>query len=470
MDHDRLVRAQIQKNVDSFLEHTITWTAALNAASRFSNGGRCLKGKGIAKGGSRKRGSFNMCYWVNVEGQPSEWVVRFPLLGMFSIQSIRRKMKSEVATILFLQAKTKVRVARVIGYDIGDDIELPFVITESVRGFPLNVVLEAYGDKSGVKEKILLSMAEQYLELLSHPFDRIGSLTLSENGDWSVSYGPLGVDMFDISCDGVKIRDSEPLGNSAQYFSAQLELHDRYLVEQSNAVYDDADARQKYLTTRLFPAILQRFTNAETARGPFFVTHGDLHESNVIINYKYEVAAILDWEFSCTMPFEVASTPPRCLAGASPVDIIPGSEAYKIFQENIKLFAHAVHQILPNRQMDRKADITSAIADALSEKRAFFAWAVTDVRHMHSIFWDHLAPFLYPIRPPQIERNDDDAGAEDMELFSEKEFVNTELFGGRYSDVDSWVAERMKSLEEYKKKEKKFEERGGLIQESLSYL
>jgi hypothetical protein len=464
MDQDKLVRAQIQKTVESFLEHTITWVAALNAASKFSNGARCLEGKGIAKWGGRKRGSFNMCYWVNVEGQHCEWVVRFPLLGMFPIQSIRRKMKSEVATILFLEEKTNVRVARVIGYNIRDEVELPFIITESIRGLPLNVVLAVHGDKPGVKEKIMFSIAEQYLELLSHPFDRIGSLTLSETGNWSVSYGPLGVDMFDISQDGVEIRDLGPFSNSSEYFATQIELHGRYLEEQSNSVFDKDDARQKYLTTHLFPSILQRFVIAGTANGPFFLTHADLHESNVMINYKFEVAAILDWELSCTMPFEVASAPPLCLAGTSPVDLMPSSTEYEIFEENIKLFARTIHQILPNRQMDHKMDIASAVTEAVSHKRALFAWAINDVRHMHEIFWDHLAPFVYRIRPPPIKQTENIVDTEDVDMVSEKDFVNTELLDEKYGNLDNWVKERLKSLEEYKK-EMEVWKSGGILNE-----
>jgi hypothetical protein len=328
--------------------------------------------------------------------------------------------------------------------------------------------LATHGDKPGVKEKIMLSMAEQYLELLSHPFDRIGSLTLTEQGDWSVSYGPLGIDMFEISRDGVKIRDSGPFSNSSKYFASQMELHERYLDEQSNAVFDKEDARQKYLTTRLFPSILRRFANAGTANGPFFLTHLDLHESNVMINYKFEVAAILDWEFSCTMPFEVASMPPLCLAGSSPVDLTPaGSEAYNRFEENIKLFAYAIHQILPDRQMDYKKDISSAVTEALSEKRAFFAWAVSDVRHMHAIFWDHLAPLSYPVRPPPREENGNVVNSEDVKVVSETEFINTRLLDEKYGNVDSWAEERLKSLEEYKKKEKKYRESGGINEEKL---
>jgi hypothetical protein len=177
--------------------------------------------------------------------------------------------------------------------------------------------------------------------------------------------------------------------------------------------------------------------NAGTAHGPFFLTHVDLHESNVMINYQFEIAAILDWEFSCNMPFEVASEsmPPLCLAGSSPVDLTPGSEAYKSFEENIKLFSHAMHQILPDRQTDYKKDISLAVTEALSEKRAFFAWAVSDVRHMHAIFWDHLAPLSYPVRPPPIEETGNVViNSEDVEVVSETEFINTQLLDERYAN------------------------------------
>jgi len=477
MDHNQLVRAQIQKKVDSSLEHAITWTAALNVASRFSNGARCLEGKGIGTGigkgiGPTARGSFNICYWVRVEGHPCEWVVRFPLLGMFPIESIRRKLKSEVATIPFLQEKTNVRVARVIGHGLGDEVEVPFIITEAVRGLPLNWVLAAHGEKPGVKERLMLSIAEQYLELLSHPFDHIGSLTLSETGSWSVSDGPIGLDMFDISRDGVEIRYSRPFSTSSEYFDTQIKLHERYLDEQSNAVFDRHDARQKFLTTRLFPSILERFINPRTADGPFFLTHPDLHQTNVMINPQFEVAAILDWEFSCTMPLEVACSPPICLTDDSPEQLRPGSKAYKTFQQHFKLFADFTNKILSDRQIDHRTDISSTVTEALSEKRAFFAWAVRDVRQMHVIFWDHLAPHIYAVRPwvesTRGENVIDTGEVEVVPLPSTKEFVDHQLLGDRYGGVDEWVEERLKSLAEYKRDEKKFA-KGGVTEDSMDY-
>src|SRR5579871_4626389 len=96
-------------------------------------------------------------------------------------------------------------------------------------------------------------------------------------------------------------------------------------------------------------------------------------------------------------------------------------------------------------------DIALAVTEAASHKRALFAWAINDVRHMHKIFWDHLAPFVYRIRPPPIKQTEILDSIEDVDMVSEKDFVNIELLDRKYGNVDSWVKERLKSLEVYQK-------------------
>ena len=83
---------------------------------------------------------------------------------------------------------------------------------------------------------------------------------------------------------------------------------------------------------------------------------------------------------------------------------------------------------------------------------------------MHEIFWDHLAPFVYRIRPPPIKQTENVVDIEDVDMVSEKDFVNTELLDEKYGNLDNWVKERLKSLEEYKK-EMEVWKSGGILNE-----
>ena len=136
MDHDTWRCEAIQKAVQNNIEMTLTHSRALHLAAKFSNGAACTEGAG--NGGPSVRGSFNICYWVQVEGE-GLWVVRFSLIGMLPWKATVAKVKSEVATLQFLSQKTAVRVPWLIGYGLGDnEFSVPFIIMQHVDGLTLN--------------------------------------------------------------------------------------------------------------------------------------------------------------------------------------------------------------------------------------------------------------------------------------------------------------------------------------------
>src|ERR1700738_1442809 len=145
MDFDNLHRVQQDIVVEASKGTRITWESALRAASRFTEGRACLPGKGsegeaaIYPVESRKEGSFNICFWVSIEGSDTRWVVRFPK-PVAGDSLIQMKLRSEVATMQFLQQKTRVPVPQVIGYHEDDNELPPFMITTNVDGMRLGVL------------------------------------------------------------------------------------------------------------------------------------------------------------------------------------------------------------------------------------------------------------------------------------------------------------------------------------------
>src|SRR5271167_768905 len=102
------------------------------------------------------------------------------------------KLDSEVATMKFLQQKPSVRVPHLIGFCLGDDdVGVPFIITENLRAIPLQFYWNIHAKKPENAERVLKSLAQQYLSLLSHPFDRIDSLRLTQDRFLGHGLGPV---------------------------------------------------------------------------------------------------------------------------------------------------------------------------------------------------------------------------------------------------------------------------------------
>jgi len=450
MDHDILRRTAIQKAVSDQIHSVLTSSLALTVAAKFSGGSKCRKSEGPY--GHTKRGTFNICYWVQVEGN-EKWVVRFPLLGMHSLDVTVSKMDSEIATLKFLNEKTSVRVPRLIGFGLGDDdTPVPFMITQHVEGLPLNIYWKRYGDNPKFVKGIIKSLAQQYCSLLHHPFDSIGSLRLTKDRDgWEIGSAPLSIDQFDLSRDGLTLTSSTPFSSSEDYYQSQSRLFERYINEQRNSIFDEEDALQKYVTPEVFRQVVPHYIEEKFNKGPFFLCHLDLHASNIMTNKNLEVEAILDWECASILPFEVACAPPRCLTVANHLeDLRPGSPAYSAYFSRLQLFTTQVQTVLADAPTPYLAsdDILMHLNTAFTRNGAFFAWAASDIRNMYFILWDHIA-LTTPIFLNK-SGNEDQEQRGGVIFQSEQELVDAVLEKSDSNQVRKWVVNRLLSLASYR--------------------
>lgn len=449
MDYDDLRRAKLADEVSANIESVVTPSLAIRAAVNFSNGASVSAGEGFR--GNPVKGTFNICYWVRVEGLSNQWVVRFPLVGMLPTELMTAKYNGEIATLKFLAQTTSVRVPKLIGYGLGDsNIPIPFIITQNVEGLPLTIYWSRFGETNRCVENILDSLAQQYLELLSHPFDRVGSLQLTpDRKGWEIGTSPISVDQFDASRDGLKIILSKPHWSSLDYYISQTKHFERYTNEQRNSVCDEADAVQKYVTSEIFRRIIPHFVDGRFNNGPFFLCHLDLHASNVIANKNWEVEAILDWEFASVLPIEVAFSPPRCIMdGYRANEMHHNLDNYKLFESRLRIFAEKIKIHLGSTYTNLsqlEPHILSHLGGALSERRAFFAWSASDIRDMFYLLWDHLALTT----PLSLEGKDDLVTTEEIVFGTPRKLVDEMVKSMDEQRVKSWVAKRLMLLHEY---------------------
>src|SRR5947207_1070280 len=72
---------------------------------------------------------------------------------------------------------------------------------------------------------------------------------------------------------------------------------------------------------------------------PFYLTHPDLHASNVILDPKtMHIVAIIDWEGACFLPLTSSCTPPKALFPCQVRDLVPGSTNYTTYYSRSKRY------------------------------------------------------------------------------------------------------------------------------------
>ena len=63
MEHDEILRGKSEARVKQYQKDILGWTAALEAARRFSDGRQCSRGIGTGlKREAEITGTFNVCY------------------------------------------------------------------------------------------------------------------------------------------------------------------------------------------------------------------------------------------------------------------------------------------------------------------------------------------------------------------------------------------------------------------------
>ena len=470
MEPNEILREESNARVDQF-KRDVSWKTALRAAETFSNGRNCSNGRGIRMGNvinSKVQGTFNLCYWVQVEGESTEWVVRFPIRGITSDEKTLLRWRSEIATIQFLCENTKVPVPNLIGYSDGHD-ELPiYTVMESIDGVTMNLFLAA-NPAPILLENVFKELASIQLELLSHPSTQIGMLDLpAENLPHHASkvpnptIGPYSLDAVEHELDGVYTTIPDPFTSSRDYYNYKISLWMERLERQQNSITSSENGRRKFLNQIILRKFITEIDQPIEDKGLFYLVHPDLHASNIILDLEtFHIKALIDWEGACFLPLASSCIPPKALFRVKPSCLSPRSSSYLEFKERAERYA----EILSEREYDSPwsqiinvslihgSKMISYLSDNMV--RVFFIWALDDVRYVDQMVWQHIAPYLYP----ELQQSLDDIFArlegqspEELAIVIDDAFANfakDQFVRSLDCSVDLWVSRKLMDLKEY---------------------
>ena len=93
------------------------------------------------------------------------------------------------------------------------------------------------------------------------------------------------------------------------FTSDMLTLHDNYLLHQPHAVRDVDDARERFTIRTLLRAVSHHFINAFWRNGPYLLQLTDFHQSNIFVDDEWNVTAMIDLEWICSLPVDMLSVP-----------------------------------------------------------------------------------------------------------------------------------------------------------------
>ena len=432
MDVNEITRAE-QTQVQWAWFETLTSGDGLKAiytlASSFNNGRPCVGGY-YDSGGCVRMGGYNMSFLVEFD-DGTKWVVRFPMIGAIARELVDEKLKTEVATMMFLSEKTTIPIPELIGYGLTGNPHhpkgLPFLIMTYIHGKTLRKIWKDLDDAA--KDKIYEQLADISIQLRSQSFDRVGALTLDNRNRWSLSNRPLTRPLASLQRDGIAVRMDSYYKSASEYFAAYFGHHRRRFIEQPNSTDELSDAREKYAGLSLFEELIPRYVVREYDEGPFVLCHGDFHQPNLLLNDDFRVVAVLDWEWSCVLPIQVACLPPVCLSPLKMEELALG-EGRDDFLDAAEKFLHHLGEKECSTFGERTISIM--LKEMMSNGGYWFGQAIQDIYNFEYLFWDNLFPAVHRM--------------------SERDAIDLVFNSPEHRSAEETIQRKLRQNDEYKEK------------------
>lgn len=350
-------------------------------------------------------GSFNFCLQVTfIDGGPDA-IIRFPGPGHTTFRD--EKIKNEVQVINFLHEKTTVPVPRLLGWGLTKDSPQhfgPFIISDFVEGIHLSDILKdpANPKKLYLNPKIdgrildivFDQIADIMLQLFQFNFPRIGAISKdSTSNTWSVTARPLTYSMNELATTAFYPNDKFPIApfeSASDYFKSLTNEHITHLWTQRNLSSNPKDAQERYVARHLFAQLVDRYCIND--RGPFKLFCDDFRPQNMLVDPKtLRITAVLDLEFTNTMPSQFSSEPPWWL-------LLAGPDSYlfrgRTIEEFVTAYEPCLEQFLQAMQRAEGArgtlrdekPLSSLMRESWVTKRFWFNYAARKPFDVETLF------------------------------------------------------------------------------------
>lgn len=250
-------------------------------------------------------------------------------------------------------------------------------------------------------QNLYRDMARIIISLARVPLPRIGSWTINNDSQLSLSNRPLFCHLQRLENWSI----SSGIARDTTYTSADtfyLDLlagHDNRLRYQGNAVFSENDARHQAADLILMRACLSQFTDRSLRDGPFVMHLSDMHSSNIFVDKDWNIKHIIDLEWACSLPLEHLLVP-YWLTGRG-VDELTGLE-YERFEKCYRQLTDAIRQEEINISLRYNGTIYSLAATmdrAWDQRHYWYLSALKSPKGLFNLFRDQLQP-LYE-EPPE---------------------------------------------------------------------
>ena len=174
------------------------------------------------------------------------------------------------------------------------------MLSETLRDFRETETIRMQNLLRGIN-KIMISLAGK-----AQP--RIGSLRFGDDGSVTLLNRPLFCANSILESEGAPRTVNKTYTTSGSFMDDMLRFREKAFSAQPNAVNDEEDCHLQMLHLILLRRLKPHFVDRHS-EGPFVLQFADFHASNIFVDDKWNIVALIDLEFVCALPPSMITVP-----------------------------------------------------------------------------------------------------------------------------------------------------------------
>ncbi|KAJ5720932.1 uncharacterized protein N7483_008866 [Penicillium malachiteum] len=367
-------------------------------------------------------GSFNVCVPININrDQTSRVLLRFPLpyrVGeALNPGNGDEKIRCEAATYAWLQENCpEIPITQLYGFSLSSgEVYRNTISIDGLTGINTGYLLVDFVDKAKgqmlsttwsngrhdpmLQTNLFRDLSRIFLSLFRSPLPRIGSLMIDNQGFLHVANRPLSVQIQQLENEGISTDISRDYTYSTvdSYLTDLLGVHDNRFRFQPNAVNHLGDCAYQLSILTAMRTVFQSIFSRTFRRGPFILSFTDLHQSNILVDDKWQIKCIVDLEWACSRPIEMV-IPPYWLTDKGVDEIIPeeyNSVRQKFMEALVSEERNPVFNTTIKHEHDSSPLRLSEIMNKTWESGAFwYTIGISSPSGLFNIFNHHIKPLF----------------------------------------------------------------------------
>ncbi|KAH6988794.1 hypothetical protein BKA56DRAFT_574628 [Ilyonectria sp. MPI-CAGE-AT-0026] len=375
-----------------------------------------LDGKGTGEYLGFLKGSFNLSLHIGFGGQRPGVLIRFAKPGHTNSLWRTEKVANEVRIIQYLRQHTTIPLPCIRCWGSAEESPHqlgPFIIMDFIEGTRLSTFLKQPTEDEDADmildptieeetlDTIYNQLADYILQISRLEFSLIGAISKDASETWTVTNRPLTYDMNELATGTGYPMDQLPTAQfhrASDFFQSVSNQRLLHLKTQRNIAKDEADVRRRFIARHRFKQLIPKYCIDDT--GPFKVFCDDMQPANMLIDPNtLRITAVLDFEFTNSMPAQFTCDPPWWLLLRGPdvwLDRNSMDEFLARYVPRMEQFLRALEQVEEksaaggDQRLEKEPRLSIRMRDSWKTGRFWFNYAARTCLDMDDIYWHTL--------------------------------------------------------------------------------